>query len=413
MAYSTGVPGLAAAAALVALAGVLPIDVHAEADRAFPRSDRLLLPLGAVGPSNPVLLGVRKVEQEIEQKGSLEPAAAPLVNWLARRRPDAIVLPRAATEAIAPAAASAPQAREAAPSEGWPRVLPKRNDHIVLAAFDAAEPAAAATVDKHGLAFSSTPPVPGLVSSLQKPLVSPLGIKPLRAAERAPLVNLRRSAKGGALNLPLLQRRHRVSVRTAFARSQRGDPVRTADAVAVAYSGTDPLGDMKSAFASRPERSAPPFIMPFANGRVTSLFNQGRWHPAIDLAGRHGSPVYATSSGQQVTFAGWRGGYGMAVIARDREGREHLYGHLSAITTRVGVVLAQGQRLGSLGSTGYSTGPHVHYEVKDRRGVHINPVVLLFPGRRVGNGLAWSDPAPVGGGRNRATAEVGRGTRTR
>jgi murein DD-endopeptidase MepM/ murein hydrolase activator NlpD len=132
------------------------------------------------------------------------------------------------------------------------------------------------------------------------------------------------------------------------------------------------------------------FIMPFEAGRVTSLFNQGRVHPAIDLAGPLGTPVHATSNGQRVIFAGWRGGYGNAVMAQDAQGRVHLYGHLRSIIARVGAVLSQGQRLGLLGSTGHSTGPHVHYEVRTRGGGHINPVTLLFPGRKVSTGLAWN-----------------------
>jgi murein DD-endopeptidase MepM/ murein hydrolase activator NlpD len=135
--------------------------------------------------------------------------------------------------------------------------------------------------------------------------------------------------------------------------------------------------------------AAAEFIMPFANGRVTSLFNQGRRHPAIDLGGAMGSPVLATTSGQTVVFAGGRGGYGNTVITRDAFGRTHLYGHLQRVSSRVGQVLEQGEKLGHLGSTGFSTGPHVHYEVKDRKGQHIDPVTLLFPGQVVRRGYAW------------------------
>jgi murein DD-endopeptidase MepM/ murein hydrolase activator NlpD len=152
---------------------------------------------------------------------------------------------------------------------------------------------------------------------------------------------------------------------------------------------TDPLASLD--FDEPSGQAAPEFIMPFANGRVTSLFNQGRRHPAIDLAGALGSPVLATTSRQTVVFAGGRGGYGNAVITRDANGRTHLYGHLQRVTSRVGQVLNQGDKLGHLGSTGYSTGPHVHYEVRDGKGQHINPVTLLFPDRRVGRGYAWLD----------------------
>jgi len=158
--------------------------------------------------------------------------------------------------------------------------------------------------------------------------------------------------------------------------------------------GPDPLAailDLEIGEEPAPVPLVQEFILPFENGRVTSLFNQGRPHPAIDLAGPLGTPVHATTGRQRVTFTGWRGGYGNAVMAQDAQGRVHLYGHLSKITTKVGTVLEQGQKLGLLGSTGRSTGPHVHYEVRTRAGGHINPVTLLFPGRKVVRGLAWSD----------------------
>lgn len=138
----------------------------------------------------------------------------------------------------------------------------------------------------------------------------------------------------------------------------------------------------------------PEFIMPFERGRVTSLFNQGRYHPAIDLAGPLGSRVQATTRRQRVIFTGWRNGYGNTVVTRDEAGRMHLYGHLQRIVARVGIVLEQGLMLGTLGSTGRSTGPHVHYEVKTRAGAHVDPVTLLF-GRRVGRGYAWNGSRSV------------------
>jgi len=137
------------------------------------------------------------------------------------------------------------------------------------------------------------------------------------------------------------------------------------------------------------------FIMPFDRGRVTSMFNQGRRHPAIDLAGRLGTPVHATTHRQRVTFTGWMRGYGYTVKTRDASGRTHLYAHLQRTAAKVGAVLDQGQTLGLLGSTGRSTGPHVHYEVRTSAGRHINPVTLLFPGRRVGRGFAWNGARSV------------------
>jgi murein DD-endopeptidase MepM/ murein hydrolase activator NlpD len=153
----------------------------------------------------------------------------------------------------------------------------------------------------------------------------------------------------------------------------------------------DPLVVPEPRIATRP----PEFILPFEKGRVTSMFNQGRRHPAIDLAGPLGTPVYATTRTQRVTFAGWRGGYGNLVITRDPHGRHHYYGHLHRIIARVGAVLDQGETLGLLGTTGRSTGPHVHYEVRTPSGRHLDPSKLLFAGRNVRRGYAWNMPRPV------------------
>ncbi|HJU31309.1 MAG TPA: M23 family metallopeptidase, partial [Hyphomicrobiaceae bacterium] len=186
-----------------------------------------------------------------------------------------------------------------------------------------------------------------------------------RLREEPPFGFRRRQSEPPRLPMSL-----RVDPRAAY--SHRGDPL-----------AVPPLEDDAAVSAE--------FIMPFANGRVTSLFNQGRVHPAIDLAGRLGSPVFSTTARQRVTFAGWRGGYGNCVMTRDDLGRAHLYGHLQKITARVGQMLDQGDKLGTLGSTGHSTGPHVHYEVRNPKGVHINPVTVLFPGRRIAKGYAWTD----------------------
>lgn len=120
------------------------------------------------------------------------------------------------------------------------------------------------------------------------------------------------------------------------------------------------------------------FILPFTNGRITSRFHQGRWHPGIDLAAPIGTAIVATTSGQKVSFAGRRGGYGNVVITLDSRGRTHLYAHLQTIAVRGGQVLKQGQKLGTVGSTGYSTGPHLHYEVRNVAGKHVDPAPLLF-----------------------------------
>ena len=243
------------------------------------------------------------------------------------------------------------------------------------------------------LPWAPTPAVPPLLSKpvpkiakhvapaaklpvLEEPVIGPSTSEPaIHILEEAVEKRARDNARPNLLEV------HR-------AQSERGQPALSKLPLKrMSMPWADPLGSMEV----DEDRPAAEFIMPFANGRVTSLYNQGRRHPAIDLAGALGSPVVATTSRQTVIYAAWRGGYGNAVITRDTYGWIHLYGHLRSITARVGQVLDQGDQLGHLGSTGYSTGPHVHYEVRDARGAHVNPVTLLFPDRSVRAGLAWTD----------------------
>jgi murein DD-endopeptidase MepM/ murein hydrolase activator NlpD len=168
---------------------------------------------------------------------------------------------------------------------------------------------------------------------------------------------------------------------------------RPADEIADALTDPGPrLLQEPRLLRDRSDEVAREFVLPIDKGRVTSMFNQGRWHPAIDLAAPLGTPVSATTPKQRVTFAGRRGGYGNLVIARDPSGRLHYYGHLHRIGARVGTVLEQGEVLGLLGSTGHSTGPHVHYEVRTPAGRQLDPAGLLFPGQRVARGYAWDTP---------------------
>lgn len=99
-------------------------------------------------------------------------------------------------------------------------------------------------------------------------------------------------------------------------------------------------------------------------------------HAGIDLAGPHGTPIYATADGT-VTDAGFNnGGYGNLIKLDHGRGIETRYGHLSAITVRAGERIKRGQLIGRMGSTGRSTGSHLHYEVRiDGRAV--NPIPFM------------------------------------
>jgi murein DD-endopeptidase MepM/ murein hydrolase activator NlpD len=101
-----------------------------------------------------------------------------------------------------------------------------------------------------------------------------------------------------------------------------------------------------------------------------------RPHKGLDLAMPYGTHVKA-SRGGVVTFAGWMGGYGNMVEVRHVLKNGHIrytrYGHLSMIRVHEGQHVAYQQWIGNVGSTGISTGPHLHYEIRDENGEAQNP----------------------------------------
>lgn len=99
------------------------------------------------------------------------------------------------------------------------------------------------------------------------------------------------------------------------------------------------------------------------------------FHPGIDFKGNKGDEARCTADGK-VVFAGRSGGYGNCVRIAHANNFETLYGHLSHIIVHVGQNVTSGQKIGEIGSTGRSTGPHLHYEVR-KNGKAINPVNFL------------------------------------
>lgn len=118
------------------------------------------------------------------------------------------------------------------------------------------------------------------------------------------------------------------------------------------------------------------FIWP-VNGTVTSGFGQrwGRLHAGIDIAAPTGTPVRAAQAGI-VIFAGSQGGYGNLVLIAHGNGIVTAYAHLSAFGAGEGATVSQGQTIGRVGSTGHSTGPHLHFEVRVN-GSPVNPMGYL------------------------------------
>ncbi|MGZ3872781.1 MAG: M23 family metallopeptidase [Mucilaginibacter sp.] len=99
------------------------------------------------------------------------------------------------------------------------------------------------------------------------------------------------------------------------------------------------------------------------------------FHPGIDFKGNRGDVARCTANGR-VVFAGRYGGYGNCVRIAHNNNFETLYGHLSRISVRVGDEVSVGEKIGEIGSTGRSTGNHLHYEVR-KNGKAINPVKFL------------------------------------
>lgn len=384
----------------LAMLGASPASAAIGERHVQPSRERLRLPLGAGGAGDPIAHATRKVERELAGVGK----TLSRERWMASPRPQRRLQepetrdmaggqPEPGIPALgAPGKPRLLSITEFQASSAWPQPLreAEAQPRIVLAAIDRARPGPDGVLsDGHRLPWAGVPKLPPLLSA---------DAEPSQAAAAVPLPNPRPERRERVLAgqpssapLPFL-----APTRSQTAVAHIGPVLSRAPRIPLSLPGAslpslDPLASPRRD-AQPPAKAplaGPQFILPFEYGHVSSLYNQGRRHPAIDLAGKMGAPVFSTSHGQRVIFAAARGGYGNAVITRDADGREHLYGHLSAIQTRVGATLAQGERLGLLGSTGFSTGPHVHYEVKDRRGAHINPVTLLFP-NGVNSGYRWA-----------------------
>ncbi|EBA11658.1 M23 family metallopeptidase [Roseobacter sp. CCS2] len=127
-----------------------------------------------------------------------------------------------------------------------------------------------------------------------------------------------------------------------------------------------------------------PFSIPVkANFRYTSGFGPrwGRLHAGTDFAAPIGTPIYATADGV-ISHAGWASGYGRLIKIRHDFGIETRYAHLNTMDVRVGQRVSRGERIGAMGNSGRSTGPHLHYEVRVN-GNPVNPMTYIRAGQDV------------------------------
>lgn len=128
------------------------------------------------------------------------------------------------------------------------------------------------------------------------------------------------------------------------------------------------------------------FVLPLPGRiKVTSEFGlrrhpilrYNRFHKGLDLARPRGTLVHAARTGT-VVYAGWRAGYGRVVEVRHSDGQRSVYGHLSKINVKKGEYVRGGvTQLGFVGSSGLSTGPHLHFEVRDRANRPVDPWLKL------------------------------------
>ena len=138
----------------------------------------------------------------------------------------------------------------------------------------------------------------------------------------------------------------------------------------------------RSGLRSLPVQGSGAMLWPLA-GEITSDFGwrthpitgAQRFHSGIDIGGDYGDPIYAAQAGT-VEYAGWISGYGNAVIINHGGGISTLYGHCQSVEVSTGENVAQGDLIALCGSTGNSTGPHCHFEVRVN-GEPVNPLSYL------------------------------------
>ncbi len=149
----------------------------------------------------------------------------------------------------------------------------------------------------------------------------------------------------------------------------------------IAYTVT---GKKKVTYTRRVQTKGSTFGMPLRHIRITSSFSYRRWHPILhryrphhgtDFGARRGTPLLAVNDGV-ISYAGWKGGYGRVVQIRHPGGYESFYAHQSRMRVKRGQKVKKGQIIGYVGSSGRSTGPHLHFGLK-KNGRWVDPMKYL------------------------------------
>lgn len=182
--------------------------------------------------------------------------------------------------------------------------------------------------------------------------------------------------------------RQRAAARAAAAAAAEAEAAAQQQAAASSQADTGDAGTSDDSGSTEPDYSYQPvsgsgaFIWP-VNGVITSpygyrthpIFGTTIYHSGIDIGVDYGTPVHAADSGV-VVEAGWISGYGYAVVIDHGNGLSTLYGHNESLNVSSGQSVSQGQVIAYAGSTGNSTGPHVHFEVRSN-GDPVDPSAYL------------------------------------
>ncbi len=120
------------------------------------------------------------------------------------------------------------------------------------------------------------------------------------------------------------------------------------------------LGELAASRAAR----APKTVVPVTSYRLTTCFcmRWGQMHPGWDMAAPIGTPIYSATDGV-VLKAGRQSGFGNAVYIQDAEGNVHIYGHMRYYDVEAGQIVHAGDQIAKIGNEGYSTGPHLHWQI--------------------------------------------------
>lgn len=205
------------------------------------------------------------------------------------------------------------------------------------------------------------------------------------AAGRAPVVSVaapaspQNRAYGAPAVIHISGGEWQAGTQPAYAVGAHITVSRAADALGAAVDFTRPIGLRRRTAAGAANAVAIPSGLPVAARWMTSGFGLRRhptlggvrMHSGVDLAAPTGAPIVAPSDGY-VSLAGWNGGYGLAVALEHGGGLQTRYGHMSQLAVTAGQKVRRGDIIGYVGSTGRSTGPHLHYEMRVN-GQAVNP----------------------------------------